>query len=103
MRVEGFLIEKMGAFAIAVEVGRLDKLQVRLLEFFAGFEGLVEDGAREQVAHLEADEGLAAAGRGRGDLGFKAVVRSAFKLKDHFAFYGDCFNQCGHGFPKGKV
>jgi hypothetical protein len=67
VRIEAFLIKKIGAIAIAVEVGRLDELEVRLLEPFAGFEGLVEDGARQQVAHLQADEGLAAARRGRGN------------------------------------
>ncbi len=75
-------------------------LQVRLLELFAGFEGLVEDRARKQVAHLQADQSLAAAGRGRGNFGLQAVIRRAFKLKNHLALYFDCFNQCGHAFPE---
>ena len=101
--VEGFLIEEVGAFAVAVEVGSLDHLEVGLFEAVAGLEGFVKDGAGEQVAHLEADEGLAAAGGGGGDLGFKTVEGGVFKLKVHLAFDGDCFNQGGHGFLKNRV
>ena len=67
----GFLIEEMGAVAVAVEIRGGDDLQVWFLEFFARFEGLVEDGAGEQVAHLEADEGLASTRGGRADVEFE--------------------------------
>ena len=99
MRVEGLLIEEVGPLTIAVEVGRFDGFEVGLLEFVAGLEGLVEDGAGEQVAHLEADQGLAAARSGRGDFDVKAVVRGVFELEVHFALDIDGVDQCGHGNP----
>ena len=95
--VEGLLVEEVGAFAVAVEIGGLDGLEVRLLELVAGLEGLVEDGAGEQVAHLEANQGLAAARGGGGDFHVEAVVGCVFKLEVHLALDFDGVNQCGHG------
>ena len=86
----------MRAFAVAVEIGGFDQLQVRLLEALAGFEGLVEDRPRQQVAHLQPNQRLAAARRGRGNLGLHAVVGGVLKLEIHLAFYGNRFQQCGH-------
>ena len=98
--LEGLLVEEVRAFVVGVEVGGLDQLQVRLLEALAGLEGLVEDGAGDQVAHLEPDQRLAAAGRGGGDLGFHAVVGGVLEFEVHLALDGNRFQQCGHGFLK---
>src|SRR5208282_80881 len=68
VRIEALLVKKIGAVSVAVKVGRLDKLQVWLLELLAGFESLVEHRARKQVTHLQADESLPAAGRRCGNL-----------------------------------
>ena len=73
-------------------------LEVGLLELVAGLEGLVEDGVGEQVAHLQADERLAAARGGRGDVGVEAVVGSVFVLEEGLALDVDGFNECGHVF-----
>ena len=100
MRLEALLIHEVRALAVAIKIRGLDQLQVRLLEAVAGLEGLVEDRPGEQVAHLEADQRLAAARRGRGNLGLHAVVRGVFKLEVHLALDGNRFNQCGHGFLK---
>jgi len=59
--LEGGLVEEVGAVGVAVEIGRFDVFKIGLLELLAGLESLVEDGARQQVAHLEPNEGLAAA------------------------------------------
>ncbi len=100
VRLEGLLVQEMRALAVAVEVGGLDQLQVRLLEPVAGLERLVEDRAREQVAHLQTDQGLPAPRRGGGNLCIHAVIRGVFKLEIHLALYGNGFDQCGHGFLK---
>ena len=97
--VEGLvalLIEEVGAVVVAVEIGGGDQDEVWLLELVAGLEGLVEDGAGEQVAHLEADEGLAAARGGRVDLGVQAGVGGVLKLEERLALDFDCIDECGH-------
>ena len=96
MRLEALLVHEVRALAVAIQIRGLDQLQVRLLEAVAGLEGLVEDRLGEQVAHLEADERLAAARRGRGNLGLHAVIGRVLKLEVHLALDGNRFNQCGH-------
>src|SRR5580698_7754780 len=59
--LEALLIEEVEAVGVVVEEGRGDELQVGLFELVLGFEGLVKDGAGEEVAHLEAHQRLAAA------------------------------------------
>ena len=73
--LEGLLVEEVRAFAVGVEVGGGDELEVGLFELVLGLEGLLEDGVGEKVAHLEADEGLASACGGGGDVGVEADVR----------------------------
>src|ERR1035438_9901868 len=103
---EGFeaaLVEEVGAVGVAVEVGCLNGLQVGLLELVTGLECLVEDGAGEQVTHLEADQGLAAASGGRGDLDVQAAEGGVFEFEEHFALYFDGVDQSSHGFLRGGV
>ena len=76
---KALLVQKVGTISIAVEIRCLDHLKVRLLELVTGLEGLVKDGAGEEVAHLQADQGLAAAGGGRVHLRFQAHRMECFQ------------------------
>src|SRR5450755_424225 len=100
--LEVFLVHEVEAASITVEVGCLDYIEVRLFESLAGFEGLVEDGAGKKVAHLQADQGLAASSGGGGNVRFQAHVGSVFELEKHFTFYVDSIDECGHDFLRDK-
>src|SRR5262249_10855511 len=65
-------------------------------EHLARLEGTVEHGAGEQVAHLHADQRLAAPRRGPRDLDVETVVGRVLVLEIHLPFEGDRFDQCGH-------
>ncbi|MNC86354.1 hypothetical protein D3C83_20080 [compost metagenome] len=62
--------------AVGVAVGERCRRhhQVRVAELLAGLEGLVEDGAGDQVAHLQADQCLPAARRRFRHLDVQAMV-----------------------------
>ena len=90
-----FLVEKVGAFAVGVKVGGGHEDKVRFLELVLGLEGLLEDGRGEKVAHLEADESLASARGGCGDVGLDAGVRGVVELEDGLALDVDSFDECG--------
>ena len=70
--------------------------EIGLLELLAGLEGLVEDRARQQVAHLEAHQRLPAAGRRLRHLDVEAVVRRVLVFEEHLALDVDRFNQRCH-------
>src|ERR1017187_1534911 len=93
---EALLVHEVETTSVAVQVGCLDHAQVRLLEPVTGLAGLVKDGAVEKVAHLQADQGLAAPGGRGGNLRFQAHEWRVFQLKKHFALYVDGIDQCGH-------
>src|SRR5215471_5684435 len=95
-RLETLLIHEVKPVAIGVHERRVDGVEIGLAEFVSGLEGLVEDGARQQVAHLDADERLAAPGCRLRDLDVETVVRGALELEVHFAFDVDRFNESGH-------
>src|ERR1700687_2001284 len=103
MGLEALLVQEVGTIAVAVQVGCLDHLQVRLLELVTGLECLVKDRAGEEVAHLQADQGLAAPGGGGVHLRIQTVEGSAFKLEKHFTLYVDGIDQCGHDFLKDRL
>jgi hypothetical protein len=93
---EGGLVEEVRAVGVAVEIGRGYGFEVGFFKFVFGLEGLVLHGIGEHVAHLDADEGLAATcGRG-GDVLFEAAVGCAFEFEKHFALYVDGVDECGH-------
>ena len=71
---ERFLIHEVVPGAVSVQERRRHHLEIRLPELVPGFEGLVEDGARQQVPHLEADERLTATGGWLGDVDVETVV-----------------------------
>jgi len=48
-----------------------------------------QNGASEQVAHLQANQGLAAAGGGCGNFRFHAEIGSVFELEEHLSLYAD--------------
>src|SRR5450631_176397 len=58
--LEALLVHEVETSSVAVQVGCLDHLEVRLLEPVAGLECLVKNCPCEKVAHLQADQGLAA-------------------------------------------
>jgi hypothetical protein len=84
---------------VAVQVSGRNEIEVGLLEFLTRLEGLVEDRLRDQVAHLQADQGLAAARRGLRHLDVQAVIRRILELEVHLPLDLDRFQQSGHGTP----
>ena len=94
----GFLVEEVGAVVVGVQVGGGDELEVGLGEALLGLEGLVEDGSGDEIAHFEADESLASACSGGGDVGVEAGVGCGLELEHGFALDVDCFNEGCHGF-----
>src|SRR5450759_5252273 len=96
--LEALLVHEVETTSVAVQIGCRDRLEVRLLESVTGLECLVKDRTGEKVAHLQADQGLAAPGGRGGNLRFQAHERRVFQLEKHFALYVDGINQCGHDF-----
>src|SRR5262249_41510402 len=80
---ERALTHEMEAGTVGVHERRIDRVEIGLGEFLAGFERLVEDRARKQVPHLHAHECLATAGGRLRDLDVDAVVGRVFELKKH--------------------
>ncbi len=105
--LEALLVHEVETTSVAVEIGCRDRLEVRLLESVTGLEGLVKDRAGKKVAHLQANQGLAAPGGRGGNLRFQAHERRVFQLEKHFALYVYGIDQCGHVFlsdsPKGGL
>src|SRR5690606_2231935 len=93
---EAFLVHKVVPVGVRVEERGGHHLEIGFLELLASLEGLVEDGLREQVAHLYTDERLPAARRRLRDLDVEAVVRSAFEFEERLPLDIDRFNQAGH-------
>ena len=86
----------MVAAAVGIQEGRVNGHQVWLLELFGSLEGLVEDRAREQIAHLDAHQRLAAARRGPRHFHVETMIRRAFVFEIHLALDLQRFNQRGH-------
>jgi hypothetical protein len=82
--------------AVGIEKRRGDRCEVRFLEFLARLERLVEHGSGQQIPHLDADERLSAARRGRRDIDREAMVRRVFELEERLPFDLDGFDQ-SHG------
>src|SRR5258708_14301538 len=61
MSLKAFLVEKIGAIGIAIEIGRGNSLQIWFRELVASLERLVEDSTREHVAQLQTYQRLTAA------------------------------------------
>src|SRR5262249_12569257 len=97
-RLEALLVHEVRSVAVAVKVRRGHGFKVGLLELVAGLEAAVEDGARDEVPHLQADKGLRSAGGRRRDLRFQADIRSVFELEESFALDVDGVNQRRHVF-----
>ena len=97
MGLEALLIEEVEAVSVVVEEGCRDEFQVGLFELVLGLKGLIEDGAGEEVTHLEAHQRLAATSGGGGDVGVETDIGFVLELEEMFAFNVDCFDQCGHG------
>ena len=72
---------------VEIPASKIKKSIVEILKL----EGFVKDRAGEEVAHREADEGLATACGGGGNFKVDAVVGHAFVLKVHLALNFDCF------------
>ena len=49
-----------------------------------------------KIAHFQADQGLGASRGGCRDFRLQTHKGSVFQLKEHFAFYIDGIDQCGH-------
>src|SRR5450631_2500418 len=96
--LEALLVHEVETSSVAVQVGCLDRLEVRLLESVTGLECLVKNCPCEKVAHLQADQGLAAPGGRSGNLHFQAHEWRVFQFEKHFALYVDGINQCSHDF-----
>ena len=90
------LIHEVQPAAVGVQIRGVDHDEVGLPEFLAGLEGLVEDRARHQVAHLDAHERLPAAGRRPGHLDVEDVIGRPFELEEHFPLDVDCFDERCH-------
>ena len=94
----GLLVEEVGTVVVGVEVGGGDELEVGLGKALLSLEGLVEDGSGDEIAHFEANEGLAAACGGGGDVGVETGEGGGLVLEHGFAFDVDCFDEGCHGF-----
>jgi hypothetical protein len=70
--------------------------EIRLAELLAGLEGLVEHRARQQVAHLDADERLPAARRRFRDVDVDDVRRCVLVFEEHLSLDVDGFDQAAH-------
>src|ERR1700690_4011580 len=97
-RLEALLVHEVETISVPVQVRRLNRLQVRLLESLTGLKRLVKNRACQKVPHLQAYQRLPAPGRGRGNLSLQTQIRSVFNLEKHLALYVDGINQCGHDF-----
>ena len=84
---EVFLIQKIRAIRITVQIADRNQLQIRLLELLTRLEGLIQHGTREQVANFQAHQGLPATSSWSAYRCIHAVKRSVFKLKDGPALY----------------
>lgn len=90
---KAFLIEKMRAISVAVQIGSRYNLQVRLLKFVSSLERFLEDSPREKISHLKSYERLPTPGRGRTHICFEANERNSLMLKQSSTFDLDRINQ----------
>ena len=90
--LKGLLIEEVISICVAVEIGRVDLLEIGLLELLTGLEGLFKDSIRQQITHLDAYERLTAAGGGRVYVDIHAIERCVFVLKQCLALDVDRFD-----------
>src|SRR5256885_9895548 len=90
----------MRPITIAVEIGSLDRLQIRLLELVASLERLLKDRIRQQVAHLQPHQRLSATSSRRVHFGFQTGKWSVLKLKQRLAFHVNRINQGSHETPQ---
>ena len=95
-RVERLLIHEVQPAAVGVQIGCVDHDEVGLSKFLAGFEGFVEDRARDEVAHLDAHERLPSASGRAGHFDIEGVIRRAFVLEKHLSLDIYCFNERCH-------
>jgi hypothetical protein len=79
--LESLLVQEVKAVAVAVEVGRRNRLQVGLLKLFTGFEGPVEDRIGQEVAHFNADQRLAAARSGGAHFHLQTGIRNVVEFE----------------------
>src|SRR5216684_3760876 len=98
--LEVFLVQKIRAIPIAVQIADRNQLQIRLLELLTRLEGFIHHCAGEKVAHLQTHQGLPATGGRRAYLCIHAVERNVFKLEDGLALYVNCINEGGQLYPE---
>src|SRR6185436_11748761 len=93
----GVLVHEMVPLAVGVLVGRGDLHEFRLGELVARLEGPIENGAGDQVPHLDAHQRLTAScGRPR-HLDVEAVIGRVLVFEEHLALDVDRFYQRCHG------
>jgi hypothetical protein len=94
--LETRLIHEVVAAAIRILVRRRQPGQIGLVELLSGLERPVENGAGEQVAHLQPHEGLPAAGRGLRHVDVETVIRGVLVLEIHLPLDLDRLNHARH-------
>jgi hypothetical protein len=95
-RVECLLVHEVMRVVVAVKIGGGDGVEIGLPELLAGLEALVEDGAGEQIPHLDSDQRLAAPGCRFRNLDVQTVVRGILELEVHLALDLDRLNHRRH-------
>src|SRR5207237_6267832 len=95
-RLERLLIHEVIAVAVRIKIRGRYHGEIGFAELLPRLEGLVEDRARQQVAHLDPHQRLPAAGRRLRHIHIDAVIRGAFELEEHLALDFNRFDQNRH-------
>jgi hypothetical protein len=94
--LEVFLIHEVRAVPVGIKVRSRDHLEVGFLESVGSLESLVKNSPSEEIAHLEANEGLSTAGAGGVHFGVQADIRSVFVFEESLALDINSVDQGSH-------